>query len=141
MNYSIQKLDLFKVDFNEYIPAHCISADCKMGAGIAVPMKKRFKLQGMEKEVDPMILFPGATIYYNNVYNLITKKKYWHKPTYDTMTSSLVSMYYHATENGINKIVMPKIGSGLDKLQWSKVENIIKDVFKDSNIEILVCYI
>jgi hypothetical protein len=34
---------------------------------------------------------------------------------------------------------MPIIGCGLDRLQWDKVSEIIKDVFKDTDIEILVC--
>ena len=27
------------------VPVHCISQDCKMGAGIAVPMKKEYHLR------------------------------------------------------------------------------------------------
>ena len=46
-----------------------------------------------------------------------------------------------AVKNKINKISMPKIGCGLDGLQYDKVEKIIKEVFKDTNIEILVCYL
>lgn len=34
MKYSEVKGDLFSVS-NEYMLAHCISADCRMGAGIA----------------------------------------------------------------------------------------------------------
>lgn len=39
----------------------------------------------------------------------------------------------------IHKIAMPTIGCGLDRLQWDKVSEIIKEVFKDSDLEILVC--
>lgn len=138
MVYEEKYEDLFNINFDEYTPAHCISADCKMGAGIAVPIKKKFKL-GEIKQIDPLILRPGVAIYYHNVYNLITKEKYWHKPTYNTMAAALVSMYYHAIEHGINKIAMPKIGSGLDRLSWPKVRELIKDIFKDTDIEILVC--
>ena len=34
---------------------------------------------------------------------------------------------------------MPKIGCGLDKLEWSKVEDLIKRTFDDMDIEIVVC--
>lgn len=37
------------------------------------------------------------------------------------------------------KIAMPIIGCGLDKLSWNKVSDIIKDVFMNTNMEILVC--
>lgn len=39
----------------------------------------------------------------------------------------------------INKIAMPLIGCGLDRLQWEKVSEIVQEVFKDIDIEIVVC--
>lgn len=39
----------------------------------------------------------------------------------------------------IHKIAMPIIGCGLDRLEWDKVSRIIKDVFQEEDIEILVC--
>ena len=41
--------------------------------------------------------------------------------------------------NNIKKVAMPVIGCGLDKLKWDKVSKIIKNIFKDIDIEILVC--
>ena len=140
MEYREERKNLFDVN-KDYTIAHCISADCKMGAGIAVPIREKFKLNGMKDNVDPMLLKPGVAVYYHNVYNLITKKKYWHKPTYDTMGAALASMYYHAKEHDIKKIAMPKIGSGLDQLSWPKVREMIKEIFEDLDVEILVCKI
>ena len=37
------------------------------------------------------------------------------------------------------RIAMPKIGCGLDQLNWQDVEGIIREVFADTDIEILVC--
>ncbi|WP_374017833.1 hypothetical protein ABU162_27665 [Paenibacillus thiaminolyticus] len=42
-------------------------------------------------------------------------------------------------EEGITALAMPQIGYGLDKLQWGKVREIIKEVFADTDIEIVVC--
>jgi hypothetical protein len=36
---------------------------------------------------------------------------------------------------------MPKIGCGLDKLDWSKVRSIIEDIFEDVDCEIVVMYL
>lgn len=141
MIYREEKRNLFSVDFNKWTPAHCISWDCKMGAGIAVPMKKRFKLNELKKAIDNSdipINWP-VCFYYHGVYNLITKDKYRNKPSYDTMKSALVSMFYHVESHGIKHIVMPKIGSGLDRLSWPKVREIIQEVFEKSDVEILVC--
>ena len=41
---------------------------------------------------------------------------------------------------GIDRIAMPRIGCGLDRLKWPLVRALIKDVFRDEDIEILVCY-
>jgi len=41
----------------------------------------------------------------------------------------------------IKKLAMPRIASGLDQKDWKKIREMIKDVFKDTDIEIVVCYI
>lgn len=42
-------------------------------------------------------------------------------------------------DNDIKKVAMPVIGCGLDRLNWNKVSEIIKKMFGDVDIEILVC--
>ena len=42
-------------------------------------------------------------------------------------------------QNGIRKIAMPIIGCGLDGLKWDKVSTIIKNIFNNTDIEILIC--
>ena len=44
-----------------------------------------------------------------------------------------------AVQHGIVKIAMPLLGCGLDRLNWDIVKYHIKQVFKDTDIEILVC--
>lgn len=114
-------------------PAHCISQDGAMGAGIAVPMKKEYRLTSIKIEK-----FPDC-VYYHGVLNLITKKNYWGKPTYLTLEQALMKMKEICKENNIKRIVMPRIGCGLDKLQWPRVREILKDIFQDTEVDILVC--
>ena len=136
------KGDLFKSD-NKYTLVHCISYDCGMGAGIAktfdskMPkMKNQLKRTIREKNLHGYfaILYKGD----RNVINLITKERYWHKPTYDSLKASLLSAKKIAVREGIKYLAMPVIGCGLDRLQWSKVSVIIKEVFADTDIEIVV---
>jgi len=75
------------------------------------------------------------------VFNLITKEHYYNKPTYDTLEQSLISMLFLIKSNNVKNIAMPKIGCGLDKLEWKKVRGIIKDVFMDEDVNIVVCYL
>ena len=130
--------DLFNVDKKYYL-AHCISADFALGKGIAVEFNKRYD---MKKKLHNQFIVNDdcwPTCYMiDNVFNLVTKEKYWHKPTYQTLRGALVDMRKHIERYDIKYIAMPMIGSGLDRLEWLKVSEIIKDVFKNSDVEILV---
>ena len=129
--------DLFQVDKKYYL-AHCISADFALGKGIAVEFNKRFD---MKRKLHNQFLvntdYPTCCMI-DNVFNLVTKEKYWHKPTYQTLRGALVDMRKHIERYEIKYVAMPMIGSGLDRLEWLKVSEIIKDVFKNSDVEILV---
>ena len=72
------------------------------------------------------------------IYNLITKERYFHKPNYNTISQSIQFMRNHAINNKVNHICMPKIGCGLDKLEWPKVSSIITKVFTGTGIAITV---
>ena len=135
MIYNEVKRNLFDVDKKYYL-AHCISADAKMGAGIAVEFAKKFsaikKLQNQSNDV-------GTCVLVDKILNLITKKAYYGKPTYESLTSSLMDMRDICLSNDIKYVAMPKIGCGLDRLSWGKVREIIQELFSDTNIEILIC--
>ena len=138
MKYNEQKGDLFSLDSKYYL-VHCISADFGMGAGIAVEFNKRFnmknKLLSMWKNQRPD--YPQALLI-DKVFNLVTKTKYWSKPTYQTITDAINDMAEICKQNNIKYLGMPAIGCGLDKLQWYKVREIIKESFKDLDVEIEV---
>lgn len=137
MKYNEVRKDLFTVD-KSYSLAHCIASDFRMGAGIAVKFQKEFSLRNKLKQYKGDTS-PGSCVFVNNVFNLITKSRSSGKPTYITLTSSLKQMKYLCVHHMIDKIAMPKIGCGLDRLQWPKVREIIYAIFEDTDIEILVC--
>lgn len=41
----------------------------------------------------------------------------------------------------MTQLAIPKIGSGLDRLEWEKVRILIHQVFADTEIEIVVCFL
>lgn len=141
-----EKGDLFKLD-NKYALAHCISEDCKMGAGIAVAFDKNFKymkrylletLEQVPMSYPCTILYPFSE---PKVFNLITKEKYYNKPTYLTIAKCIKDMARICAENNIKYLAMPKIGCGLDRLQWEAVKGIIEEEFKHLDIEIIIRYL
>ena len=120
--------------------AHCVSADFKMSAGIARKIRRNFSTSypiNLDHRLNPLWpqWIPSQSRY---IYHLITKQKFYNKPTYGTLRASLERMRTHAEENGVRQISMPCIGSGLDKLEWNVVRQIIQDTFKTSPVAIIV---
>ena len=144
MQYREEVRDLFSVP-DDYYLAHCISADFGMGKGIAVEFNKKFDMKRKLQSKYPdyinswQLYLVGDCLLEGKVLNLVTKERYFHKPTYFSLKIALEICVLVCGEFNIKKIAMPLIGSGLDKLQWSKVTKIIQEVFEDTDIEILVC--
>lgn len=144
MVYKEEYRDLFSVP-DDYYLAHCISADFGMGKGIVVEFNKRFDMKNKLQTKYPNYVndyhhckWGGMALIEGRVINLITKERYWEKPTYQTIRESLNIAKLRLPDD-CNKIAMPIIGCGLDSLTWDKVSEIIKDVFNDTDIKILVC--
>ena len=120
--------------------AHCVSADFKMSAGIARHFKRKF-LTKYPTDLDHFYTplwpqwLPETRRY---LYHLVTKQKYFNKPTYSTLGASLERMRTHAENNSISKISMPCIGTGLDQLDWDKVKLLIQETFRTSPVQIVV---
>lgn len=143
MMFSEIKQDLFAVSDDYYI-AHCISGDYALGAGIAKTIDKYFDMRYRLQTDFPIpdgekFANVGKALLVDRVFNLVTKPRCYHKPTYDSLHKTLVDMRKQCEKLNITKLAMPKIASGLDKLDWNKVRTLIKYVFHTSNIEILVC--
>lgn len=144
MQYREEIRDLFSVP-DDYYLAHCISADFGMGKGIVVEFNKQFDMKNKLQSKYPNFVndyhhyrWGGMALIEGRVINLITKERYWEKPTYKSMREAL-NIAKIRLPHDCKKIAMPKIGSGLDKLNFDKVREQIGDVFKDTDIEILVC--
>jgi len=95
MNYREEVRDLFSVP-EEYFLAHCISADFAMGKGIVLEFNKRFDMKRQLRQKYPGYLAGyrqnpagGDCILEGRVLNLVTKERYFHKPTLSTMEAAL----------------------------------------------------
>lgn len=139
MTIKFENRDLFTVPQGYYL-AHCISADFALGAGIAKTFDEvynmRFKLF---REYDNYTYEGGDALPIDNVFNLVTKPKCYHKPRYEAVREALETMRDIMELNATTKLAMPKISSGLDRLDWDEVLEIICEVFEDTDVEILIC--
>lgn len=144
MKYTEEIGDLFELG-SEYSKVQCISLDCAMGAGIAVEFCKRYP--GMKEYCMRVIKqnnlsVPCIVPYISDgeiIFNLVTKKLRWHKPTYHTMFKCIEDLAYLSSDFfKVKHLAMPAIGCGLDKLDWGIVSREIKREFKNKDIDITV---
>merc|ERR1712228_25490 len=137
-HYELVKGDLFTCPETSSI-GHCVARDLGMGKGIATSFKREFGGLSVLKKQNAKVGECAILMRQNRfIYYLITKKRSGDKPTYKTIGASLRSMKNHAVINDVEHISLPKIGCGLDRLQWNRVEEIICDIFKNTNIRISV---
>ena len=139
MTITVENKDLFTVPQGYYL-AHCISADFALGAGIAKVFDNVYNMRyKLFKFYDNYEYRSGDALLVDNVFNLVTKPKCYHKPTYQSLRESLEVMKEIMEDCAIDKLAIPMLGCGLDKLQWTQVTDIIADVFYNTNIDIMVC--
>jgi O-acetyl-ADP-ribose deacetylase (regulator of RNase III) len=133
--------DLFDSDASL---VHACSADLRMGKGIARSFLERFggveEMRAQRRGVGQVaVLADDAGPHQRRfIFTLINKTVYHERPTYDTMRAALASLRDECRSRGVKRLAMPQIGSGLDKLEWPRVRELVRDVFRDADVEITV---
>jgi len=143
MIYNEKRGDIFELDTN-WVLGHCISADYKMGKGIALEFNEHFNMK-YQLIKDGRHKFP-AVVGFDNlgknkdqvVFNIVTKEKFRDKPTYSNFRKSIELLKEDLIDYNFKRIALPKIGTGLDGLKWATVKRHIHEVFEDTDIEILI---
>lgn len=143
MRYKAIRHDLFSLP-SDYVLAHCISQDAKMGAGIARTIRDKWDIYHVAELGRMKVLDVGTSLLQQDggpypVFHMITKEKYWHKPTRDNFNKALKDMSEQVKRKGIKKLGMPLIGSGLDQLDWNETDKVIRETFKHIPVDIVVC--
>jgi hypothetical protein len=121
--------------------AHCVSACFTMGAGIALEFRRRFGNQaellkqkvsigGVATLKDPAT---GTLLCY-----LVTKAHYWQKPTYSSLVRSLLELRQLCVKHHIYTLCIPRLGCGLDRLEWDKVKALIVKHLSDVVVAVKV---
>ena len=68
----------------------------------------------------------------------MTKTKFFEKSNLSTLSLTVEEVKSHARLYGISTIAIPKIGCGLDQMNWQEVVKLLRDIFAYSNIRIVV---
>lgn len=156
MKHQVRQMDLMDMA-PEVVICHCISRDCAMGAGVVVPIKKKYTgvqaaciafAEGRAAAGEPVV---GKAFRYTcgmgTVYNLFSKESVAqragegisHAQYHAQLRSCLEDMRAQMDANGERKLAMPKIACGIDRCRWEDVGQIVQDVFGDTDISVTVC--
>ena len=123
----------------EWSLCHCVSKDLKMGAGIAASFKEQFG--GVEDLRRQRVDVGGVGVLQKegrHVYYLVTKNRYSDKPSLEALKASLVALRERILVDGVRCLAMPKLGCGLDRLDWRHVRDLVFEVFNKVPLEIQV---
>lgn len=118
---------------------HCVSKNFEMSRGIALEFKKKFgqveALKQQNKNITEI-----AHIKHNErcLIYIITKEQCQQKPTLEILFKSIINLREFCETNNIEKIGLPRIGSGHDQLDWEEVRAIIRYIFKNSKIKVII---
>eukprot|EP00698_Gefionella_okellyi_P003441 TRINITY_DN1322_c0_g1_i1.p2 TRINITY_DN1322_c0_g1~~TRINITY_DN1322_c0_g1_i1.p2 ORF type:complete len:127 (-),score=28.07 TRINITY_DN1322_c0_g1_i1:306-686(-) len=118
---------------------HCISVDLVMGKGVAKIFRDMFG--GME-ELRAQHISKGGCAHLKRggrfIFYLVYKDKWHHKPTLQDLRSSLIALRDLCGAHKVQRLSIPRIGCGLDGMQWKEVAPLIQDVFAAMNMAITV---
>ena len=130
--------DLFQADTSL---AHCVSADLRLGKGIAQQFRRRFQgIQELQAQPHGCGMVPYLRRDRRYIFNLVTKAKYWEKPTYQSLSEALITLRQTMEHLGVQSVAIPQIGCGLDRLEWHRVKDLIHDVFQDARDVTITVY-
>lgn len=115
-----------------------------MDAGIALTFKKRWPRMHDEYVArcadkrfglgDVFVWSEGGV----TVYNLATQEHWRKKAQYPALVKSLRKMVELATNAGITRIGLPRIGAGLGGLDWPRVKRILGEVGGETTVTLEV---
>ncbi|KAH8327632.1 hypothetical protein KR074_004918 [Drosophila pseudoananassae] len=150
--------NLFSAPEN-YALVHSVSADFAMCAGINLQFRCKF---GQVDELKRQNRHTGnvAVLEQNGryIYNLVTKERSHEKCTYTALYYALLAMREHMVsglilswiltpnsfhsqrEHGVTKLAIPRLGCGIDRLDWLRVRSLLDLVFADDHVDIIAFF-
>ncbi|CAG7734044.1 unnamed protein product [Allacma fusca] len=131
--------DLFR-QYPQFALAHCVSRDFRMSKGIALLFKRAFGNQDTLKSRGAKVgevveLKKGG----NYILYAITKEHYNDKPSIKDFVMTMKALAAKCDQLKIKKIAVPRLGCGLDKLEWPTVKQSIIECFRDHPVTVRVC--
>ena len=149
---AIQKQEMFQIVekegdlFTRCSPnvslAHCVSLDFRMSQGIALQFKQKYgrvaALRAQVRQVGGCAVIKDGSRW---LFYLVTKPRYFLKPSYHTLELALISLKQHLLELQITELAIPGfMACHRDKLNWYRVKQLLYKVFHNVDITIYIVY-
>lgn len=150
--FELDKCELFMgTTPQDYVLAHCIASDFGMFGGIAKEfvmrkdMKRKLIQWAEEEGISEDTVggthqaLVGKSIFIQDTYNMVTKPSTAYPPHgYASLYQCLEDVRAQMLQNNQNFLAIPRIGCGIDGLDWDNVRMVLTEAFKDTPIKVLV---
>ncbi|EDW73118.2 uncharacterized protein Dwil_GK17372 [Drosophila willistoni] len=134
------KGNLFSAPDN-FALVHSVSADFAMCAGINLQFRCKFgqvdDLKKQGKHTGNVAVLEQGGRY---IYNLVTKERSHEKCTYTALYYALLAMREHMREHNVTKLAIPRLGCGIDRLDWLRVRSLLELVFANDTVDIIAFF-
>ena len=135
--------DNLEIDPHHVSLAHAVSEDFSMHGGLAREFRARYGrvefLRAQRKPVGTCAVLPLKNRY---IFYLVTKPRFYNKPTYSSVRAAFQSLKRLLNELELTQIALPgHVCCGLDKLNWGRIKQILREVFAGSGIVVHVFHI
>ena len=121
---------------------HSLSEDARISKGFADFSSHR--ILGLRSACRKAKLFMGQVYPFwdstgkRYIYNLVTKERFCDKPNLSTLSKTIEAMKVHASTSGVSTIAIPKIGCGLDQMNWQELVKLLRVSFAYVDIQTVV---
>jgi hypothetical protein len=144
----VEKGDIVSAD--ETWKMHFVSADLRRSKGVALRLAEVFGPVDLRKGGECVVglvkmqrlAMKGGHV--THLLNLITKRKYFHKPAANPerfltdIVTALRNLRDYCDKMHIRQLALPRVGSNLDRVNWRWTQQKLLEVFEDLDIELVV---
>ena len=80
----------------------------------------------------------GDCLYIDEHLYLVVKERYYQSPTYASVKEALECLKQECNRHRIRKVAIPKFTTASDRILWFRVRNMILEIFRESDIHLLI---